>query len=260
MSYFKWSDGPDASVGVDLDQQIYAGPVGQQINGKDPNAYGDYEVLNSPNLSGGSFVIPSQPDMGIPTRYEARDGTTDYRMDKMLDIDQTRPLEDVIMGETFNGRLHDVSIVKDAILPHGDGDLVIQKDNNETSIRGLLEKNAVNDIFFSDMNIKGLQDSIRYGVHLKTEKVISNQSSNELYTIMRSIMLQYANFQTSTDHLLDEVRRLNGKVILYSVDNVSSNVLQHIGYIADLSRLPEPIERPVLTERNNFTYDISNLL
>ena len=252
MSYFKWSDGPDASVGVDLDQQIYG-------SGPD-NQYGDYEVLNSPNLSGGSFVIPSQPDMGVPKSFTRSDGTTDFRMDQMLDIDQTRPLEDIVMGETFNGRIHDVSIVKDTLLPQGDNDIVINKDNNETSIRGLLEQNAVNDIFFSDMNIKGLQDSIRYGVHLKTERVISNQSSNELYTIMRSIMLQFANFQTNTDHLLDEVRRLNGKVILYAVDNVSSNVLQHVGYVNDLSKLPEPIERPILTERNNFTYDISNLL
>jgi len=251
MSYFKWSDGPDESVGVDLDQQIY---------GNSPNQYGDYEVLNSPKLSGGAFVIPSQPDMGIPRSYETRGGETDYRMDQMLEQDQTKPLEDVIAGESFNGRIHDVSIIKDTVLPQANVDIVVHKDNNETSIRGLLEKNAVNDVFFSDMNTSGLQDSIRYGVHLKTHKTISNQSSNELYTIMRSIMLQYANFQTDATNIVDEVKRLNGKVILYSVDNISSNVLQHIGYVNDLSKLPEPIERPVLTERNNFTYDISNLL
>jgi len=251
MSYFKWSDGPDESVGIDLDQRVY---------GVEPTQYGDYEVLNKPNLSGGSFVIPSNPDMGIPQIYETRGGETDYRMQQMMEQDQTKPLEDVIVGEIFNGRLHDVSIIKDTVLPQSDADIVVHKDNSETSIKGLLEKNAVNDIFFSDMNIKGLQDTIRYGVHLKTSQTISNQSHNELYTIMRSIMLQYANFQTSVENMVDEVRRLNGKVILYSVDNISSNVLQHVGYVEDLSRLPEPIDRPVLTERNNFTYDISNLL
>ena len=73
-------------------------------------------------------------------------------------------------------------------------------------------------------------------------------------------MLQYANFQVEVENIVDEIRRLNGKVILYCVDNISSNVLQHIEYIKDLSKLHEPVERPILTERNNFTYDISNLL
>ena len=42
----------------------------------------------------------------------------------------------------------DVNIVKDMV---GDkkGDMVIKKDNNETSIKGILEQNSINDIFFS---------------------------------------------------------------------------------------------------------------
>ena len=280
-TYYNVNDGPDPAVGVDVDNMIYGEPT---------NQYGDYEVLNSPNLSGGSFVIPSNPDMGVPVEYTDSRGRRDFRMTdmlegvqrgssildsdigngsfresegslyrQMLDAEST-PIEDVVMGETFNGRLHDASIVKDTILPNPDAEIIINKDNQESSLRGLLEKNAVNDIFFSEMNVKGLNESIRYGVHLKTEKTISKQSENELYTVMRSIMLQYANFQISTDNIVDEIKRLNNKVILYCVDNISSNVLQHIGYIDDLSRLPEPMDRPVVTERNTYTYDISNLL
>jgi len=284
-TYYNINDDPDPAVGVDVDNRIY---------GSYPNQYGDYEVLNSPNLSGGSFVIPSNPDMGVPVEYTDSRGRRDFLMTdmmegvqrgsyympdesdsyttptsfkdskgslyrQMLDAEST-PIEDVVMGETFNGRLHDVTVVKDTILPQSNAEIIINKDNQESSLRGLLEKNAVNDIFFSDMNIKALNDSIRYGVHLKTEKVVSKQSENELYTVMRSIMLQYANFQISTENIIDEIKRLNNKVILYCVDNISSNVLQHIGYVKDLSKLPEPMDRPVVTERNNFTYDISNLL
>jgi len=279
-TYYNINDDPDPAVGVDVDNRIY---------GSYPNQYGDYEVLNSPNLSGGSFVIPSNPDMGVPVEYTDSRGRRDFRMTdmmeetqrgslffdgdgenalrenkgslyrQMLDAEST-PIEDVVMGETFNGRLHDVTVVKDTILPQSNAEIIINKDNQESSLRGLLEKNAVNDIFFSDMNIKALNDSIRYGVHLKTEKIVSKQSENELYTVMRSIMLQYANFQISTENIIDEIKRLNNKVILYCVDNISSNVLQHIGYVKDLSKLPEPMDRPVVTERNNFTYDISNLL
>ena len=278
-SYYNINDGPDPAVGVDVDNRIYGEP---------PNQYGDYEVLNSPNLSGGSFVIPSNPDMGVPVEYTDSRMERDFRMASMMEETQSgssilrggdnalrenkgslyrqmldaesTPIEDVVMGETFNGRLHDVTVVKDTILPQPNSEIIINKDNKDTALRGLLEKNAVNDIFFSDMNVKALNDSIRYGVHLKTEKIISKQSENELYTVMRSIMLQYANFQVSTENIIDEIKRLNNKVILYCVDNISSNVLQHIGYVKDLSKLPEPMDRPVVTERNNFTYDISNLL
>ena len=53
------------------------------------------------------------------------------------------------------------------------------------------------------------------------------------------------------------IKRLNDKVVEYSVENISSNVLQHDGYIKDLSKLPTPMDRPVLSNSTkNFTYDI----
>ena len=118
----------------------------------------------------------------------------------------------------------------------------------------------MNDIFFSDMNIKGLQDSIRYGVHQETGKVVSEQSQNELYVVMRSIMLQFANFQTASENVIEEIKRLNRKVLIYCIENVSSNVKQHAGYVADLSKLPVPMDMPVYHNKKNYTYDISNLL
>ena len=77
---------------------------------------------------------------------------------------------------------------------------------------------------------------------------------------MRSIMLQFANFRTGIDNIVDEVRRLNEKVIEYAVDNVSSNVKQHKGYVDKLSKLPVPMDMPVYHNKSNYTYDISNLL
>lgn len=77
---------------------------------------------------------------------------------------------------------------------------------------------------------------------------------------MRSIMLQYANFSVSTENLLDEIRSLNQRVIDYSAENISSNVQQYMGYLSDIEKLPIPIERPSYQNKNNFTYDISNLL
>ena len=79
--------------------------------------------------------------------------------------------------------------------------------------------------------------------------------------IMRSILLQYANFRVGVDNIIDEIKRLNQKVVEYSSDNISTNVLQHMGYIDELSKLPEPMDRPIVSNNTkNFTYDISNLL
>ena len=78
---------------------------------------------------------------------------------------------------------------------------------------------------------------------------------------MRSIMLQFANFQTASENIIDEIKRLNKLVIEYSVGNISSNVKQHMGYIDDIGRLPTPMDRPSFSNTDkNYTYDISNLL
>ena len=88
--------------------------------------------------------------------------------------------------------------------------------------------------------------------------VIGPQSSNELYIIMRSILLQHANFKVSQFGLIDEIKKLNELVLQYSVKEVSSNLLQYQGYLSDLSKNPTPMDRPSFTERQNYTYDTSN--
>ena len=138
---------------------------------------------------------------------------------------------------------------------------VMVRDNHETSIKGNLEQSAVNKILFSEMNMKVLQDAIEYGVYQRTGILVGKQSPNELMIIVRSIMYQYANFQTSPESVLEEVKRLNVKILLYCIENVSSNALQRQQYLRDLEKLPTPIDRPsYLDKPNNYTYDISNLL
>ena len=77
---------------------------------------------------------------------------------------------------------------------------------------------------------------------------------------MRSIMLQFGNFTNNVGEVLEEVKKLNAKVITYCIDNVSSNVLQHVKYLEDISRIPMPMERPEYLNKDNYTYNISNLL
>lgn len=73
-------------------------------------------------------------------------------------------------------------------------------------------------------------------------------------------MLQYGNFKVSAENLLDEILELNQRVVNYSAGNISSNVQQYIGYIDDIQKLPTPMEHPSYQNKQNYTYDISNLI
>jgi len=225
--------------------------------------YYDYDVKANQTISGtGGDRILSPTDIFTPLKGGRR---TDIDPDDPISISGPGFLlgdGGASMGERIdvvnNGRVGNINVVQTR-LPEG-GDIVINKDNQETSIKGIVEKTALSDIFFSDMNMDAIHKSIRYGVNQNTGKIIAKQDNNTIYIIMRSILLQYANFRVSVTDLADETRSLNQRVIDYCVSNISSNVQQYIGYISDLEKLPTPMDHPVYHNKNNFTYDISNLL
>lgn len=244
-------------VGLDIDGDI----VGTTPDG---NLY-DYDLRSRPavGVSGSGIIIPPELDDGFPS-------VDDYPEMINPDGSKTRYKRDFLsenqgvslgtMTESVNnGRLSDIKVVND-LSTLVEQDITMKNDNSESSIKGILEENSLNSLFFSDTNMKVIQDTLRYRVYKNTNQVISNQSPNDLYIIMRSIMLQYANFRTGIDNIVDEIKRLNEKVLEYSVENVTSNVKQHQGYIEDLSKLPVPMEHPSYHNKRNYTYDISNTL
>lgn len=248
----------DESVGLDIDGKI----IGSTPQG---DLY-DYDLLSRPGVgvSGSGIIIPPEMDAGFPsvddyTEIMNPDGskTTRYKSDFLAE-NQKDTLDNMI-DKIDNGRLGDIKDLENINVPEG-SDIIINKDNSDSSIKGILEENSLNSLFFSEMNVKAIQDTLRYRVYKNTDQVISEQSSNDIFIIMRSIMLQYANFRVGVDNIVDEIRRLNSKVLDYAVSNVSSNVKQHQGYVEDLSKLPVPMDMPVYHNKRNFTYDISNLL
>jgi hypothetical protein len=253
MSFYKLSDGPLG--GLDLDSVYYDINMDVVEDGGDGAIYGDLEVVNRPFVSG-SGVIIAPGNGGIPD-------IEDY----IINPDGSKSLKSFLSSspgaspftETENnGRMGDINVIGD--VGEDNYDVIIKKDNNSTSIKGILEQNSINDIFFGEMNMDVLQGTIRYKVHENTSMVISNQSENEIYIIMRSIMLQYANFRVGIDEIGDEIKRLNAMVIDYCVGNISSNVLQHKGYVDDIGTLRQPFDRPTYTLNKNYTYDMSNIL
>lgn len=246
--------------GLDIDGEI----IGSTPEG---DLY-DYDLMSRPGVgvSGSGIIIPPEMDMGFPSVDDYKimnpDGSqTRYKRDFLAENQSNTDGDpfDMMIDRVNNGRMGDVKDVENINVPEGT-DIIINKDNSDSSIKGILEENSLNSLFFSEMNVKAIQDTLRYRVYQNTDQVISEQSSNDLFIIMRSIMLQYANFRVGVDNIVDEIRRLNSKVLDYAVENVTSNVKQHQGYVEDLSKLPVPMDMPVYHNKRNFTYDISNLL
>lgn len=247
--------------GLDIDGEIITQNYGG-INGQD--LY-DYDLMSRPGVgvSGSGIIIPPEIDGGFPSvddYISNPDGTKTLK--SALAENQSNTAGDpfiMMVDRVNNGRLGEIKNVENINVPEGT-DIIINKDNSDSSIKGILEENSLNSFFFSEMNVKAIQDTLRYRVYQNTDQVIAEQSSNDIFIIMRSIMLQYANFRVGVDNIVDEIKRLNEKVLDYAVSNVSSNVKQHMGYVEDLSKLPEPMDMPVYHNKRNFTYDISNLL
>ena len=158
--------------------------------------------------------------------------------------DTNNAMDDLLSSDKFNnGRVPDVRMVRN-VNKTSEGDIVIANDNQQTSVKGILEETVVSDIFLSEMNTKVIQDTIRYGVYKVTNMVVDYQSPRELYIIMRSIMLQHANFKVGQSGLIDEIQNLNKLVVDYAVKEVASNVEQYDIYIKDIQSLPTPMDRP----------------
>ena len=258
MSTFLQSRGLDSNVGFDIDNQSF------QTNDV---SYGDYDQLVTAKVSGfgGSYIIDEGKDRPEMVYNESTvGGERVYNLDGMLEKNRPDTMGNMLEIAN-NGRVTNAtggnpvpSHLSGEDVPIGS---VMRMDNQETSIKGMLEDNAVNTVLFSPENMQALQDGLQYGVFQRTGKRIGEQSPQELYMVIRSVMLQHANFQTGQDAVVEEVRRLNTKILLYCVDNVSSNVLQYVQYLKDIETLPTPIDRPAYVDKpTNYTFDISNLL
>lgn len=214
------------------------------------------------DLNNNKILEPSEIDMlaGSLTRMGGKKSLASiHNSGKKIEDKKsfkTDTLENVL-DNINNGRVADINDTS-GIKPQLGSHIVLNSDNRYTAVKGIVEETALSDYFFSTTNTKIIQDTLRYKVFQITNMVIGPQSSNELYIIMRSILLQHANFKVSQFGLIDEIKKLNELVLQYSVKEVSSNLLQYQGYLSDLSKNPTPMDRPSFTERQNYTYDTSN--
>jgi hypothetical protein len=110
-------------------------------------------------------------------------------------------------------------------------------------IRGNWEPNLLNQTYFSAANFKILQNQIRYAVHQETNQVIDEQSSDDLFMIMRAIYLTYG--RNLDYNIKEQIVELNGKVLDWCVPKIVAEVQMYARYLKDIDTMPVPMSHPV---------------
>jgi hypothetical protein len=118
-------------------------------------------------------------------------------------------------------------------------------------LRGNWEKNSLSDTFFSNANMKIIQNLIKKEVYSRSLPKggyhIDDQSADELKIIMRAMYYQYA--RNLPHNISGQVKELNQRVADWSVPHILSAVDHHMFYLKDVESLPVPISHPVHISR-----------
>ena len=77
---------------------------------------------------------------------------------------------------------------------------------------------------------------------------------------MRSIYLQNGDSGTQSAMIKSEIQKLNGMVIDFCVKQVVNQLDLHDEYTKRISSLPIPLDNPIYDNKQDFTFNISNLM
>jgi hypothetical protein len=116
---------------------------------------------------------------------------------------------------------------------------------------GLWTSDSLSNAFFSEQNIKIIQNGIRAGVYHRSngQYVIEAQDCDSLKIVMRSVFLQ--NSANQPNNITQQITQLNKIVLEYCIQQVYSEAQGYIKYISDASTLVVPISNPVMANDND---------
>ena len=113
----------------------------------------------------------------------------------------------------------------------------------QDGIRGNLERNPLNQAYFSPPNFQIIQNAIRHTVYEKTKSVIDPVSTDDLYIVMRSIYYQYGrNLPTNISQQIEE---LNARVVSWCLPKIFAEIDMDKRYLKDITTMPVPLSHPV---------------
>jgi hypothetical protein len=158
----------------------------------------------------------------------------------------------MFMDDNYNGRVNIMEGEDNAEIKFRMYERIAVK-NKATEYRdallGVLEENVLAQVYFSAGNEQILQNGIRAGVYnmSKDRYVVSQQNSDQLKIVMRSIYLQFAR-HSNTD-VTGQVEVLNKMVLDYCVPYVYSEAVSYVKYLRDQSSLVMPLDHALQSDR-----------
>lgn len=122
------------------------------------------------------------------------------------------------------------------------------------------EKTLLSDTFFSDYNVKNIQDLLTKLVYNEIQIVIDRQPVDSLIQVMSHIFLEenihpklfkdnmpVVDYNNLKQEYTDEIIRLNELTIRYLIPKVITNVQWQMDYLRDIYASPPTIDRPIDT-------------
>jgi len=149
------------------------------------------------------------------------------------------------MDQLNNGRINIKSPNTSALFKMYDKIPANQCVTFRNATEGLWDDSLLSRAFFSQENIRILQNGIRAGVYHRSngQYVVGPQDCDSLKIIMRSVFLQYSANQPS--NIQQQIEELNKIVLNYCIQQVYSEAQGYMKYIDDASTLVVPIAHPV---------------
>ena len=116
---------------------------------------------------------------------------------------------------------------------------------------GLWTSDSLSNAFFSEQNIRIIQNGIRAGVYHRSngQYTIGPQDCDSLKIVMRSVFLQ--NSANQPHNIPQQIAQLNNIVLEYCIQQVYSEAQGYMKYINDASTLVVPISHPVMANDND---------
>jgi len=116
---------------------------------------------------------------------------------------------------------------------------------------GLWDETSLSQTFFSQANIKIIQNGIRAGVYKRSNSqyLVGEQDCDSLKIIMRSVFLQHSVNQTQ--YVAQQIAELNNIVLDYCIKQVYSEAQGYMKYLDDASTLVVPIAHPVMADNTD---------
>jgi hypothetical protein len=149
------------------------------------------------------------------------------------------------MNKVNNGRVNIKSPNTSALFQMYDKIPANQCVTFRNATGGLWNETALSQAFFSQENLRIIQNGIRAGVYHRSngQYVIGDQDCDSIKIIMRSVFLQYSANQPS--NISQQIEELNKIVLNYCIQQVYSEAQGYMKYVDDVSTLVVPIAHPV---------------